>query len=102
MTERELKQEAADFLDAVALSVASGWGKGSWVDEEGDPCCLEGHSFEILERCRVLVGAVDYADQTIRDRIGPIAWWNDAPERTQDDVIALCHQVAHQLRQEAR
>ena len=102
--------EAADFLDAVALSVASGWGKGRLLDN-GEPSCLYGHINELgppygpdfnarqLARYALLRAVAGSSDA---DEADPILLWNDAPQRTQDDVIELCHRVAWELRQRAQ
>jgi len=94
-----LKSDAADLLDAVALSVMSGWGQGSWYFKGPQPCCLDGHLGAVAHEAHLSLAMQDAAADALRVAVGGgIINWNDQPGRTPDEVITLCHTVAEKLR----
>jgi len=103
MTVSELLDAAADLIER------SGWTqKTSARDADGTPCALnQGVAF-----CPI--GAIDWADwvadhdwslvfdafSALADAIGggQVAVWNDAPDRTQDDVVTALRTAAKATR----
>ena len=99
MTKQQARK-AADFLDAVALSVMSGWGQGEFWDLDNQPCCVVGHRIIVREESRVSDDVATIARDAMEAAAGTplLERWNDALNRTQDDVIKLCHRAAYSLR----
>lgn len=95
-----VKLEAADFLDAVAFSVATQWGRGSYTYSDGSPCCLLGHMWNLKRSERITGPAYRAASESlsIQTQHHNPAVWNDRRGRTQEQVIHVLHAAANRLR----
>ncbi len=89
---------AADVLDrAAALIERDGWVQGDY-GWSGVGWCASG---AIREAARPVTLKVHVsAGSALRAAIGPgIERWNDDPDRTQADVLAVLREIAARLRQ---
>ncbi len=92
MTAAEVARKAADLLER------DGWCQGLFRD--GTRRCLSAAITAAV--ADVSAPRRDIADEVVRDALRrhtgmTSTRWNDAPERTGDDVIALLRQVANEL-----
>lgn len=92
---------AETLREAAAIVRERGWTQGAYVDDDGR-VCIEGAICEALGGPRPAVVPfapfVD-ADEELRAVIGYVSpvEWNDAPERTADEVIAALEAAAARL-----
>lgn len=99
-------EEVAEVLEkAHDELLVRGWSKGRGVDKEGRVCALvalgaalhpELSTDQIL--CRPFDNATEAAGIVLRDSVGCIPAWNDAPERTIDDVLDAFRHAAKRVR----
>ncbi len=88
MTAAEVARKAADLLER------DGWCQGRLVGNKGDHCILGAlDAVDPSEDARFLKATSDFI---LRVK-GAVTLWNDAPERTANEVIALLRQVATEL-----
>lgn len=100
-------EEVAEVLDkAHDELLVRGWAKGSGVDDEGRVCALVALGAalhpELTSRavlCRPFDKKTEAAGIAFRDYIDDcIPAWNDAPERTIDDVLDAFRHAAKRVR----
>jgi len=89
---------AADVLDKAAdVIVERGWCQGQFRNSAGQVCALA--AVHTAARTTPFTWVADEALGIIRKRVGmSVAYWNDAPERTADEVITALRECAASLR----
>ncbi len=94
VTAAEVARKAADLLER------DGWCQGRLYSDDGERCLL-GVLIAVEQYLDTPdeVDEIDAVDEAIGCRVGTpfLAKWNDAPERTADEVIALLREVANEL-----
>lgn len=119
-------QDIADTCEATAALLEGNWTKGSWYDKTAETYCIEGalaaalnldiglvadgaHERELLRTCPVY----DAVMQTVAEQIEDLddgdpemtrlisddglPLWNDADERTEQEVLDVLHATAKRV-----
>jgi hypothetical protein len=86
---RELREDPTRWTQKASARDTTGYGVAP-ASEKACAWCLYGHierrnAYQTIEHFRALDSCMP---------LGCTISWNDAPERTVDDVIALCDKVA--------
>lgn len=93
MTSRRLlTSEAKLLLDAADRLEEHGWCQGVAVDRTGRMCVVGAVSYHADKAGKIWPAAVDRIQRQI-DALD-IAAWNDAPGRTQDEVVSMLREAA--------
>jgi hypothetical protein len=90
-----LPQVTRDLMDAKEILVQSGWCKGRFEDWRGRVCAL-GAIRRVPGISGVRRERVVHALCTTISSFSDLVDWNDAPDRTLDDVLALFDQAIEQ------
>jgi len=93
--------ELYNLLKDARKKVAFSWGKGRrYYERPGNSCCaaeaiensiewgpLRNQAYRLIEKCAGISGMGEYQEGGAQDQT--IVGWNDAPERTQVDVLKV-------------
>jgi len=101
---RYAENEKEALLRAAALLEARGWVQRTGRGENGEYCLSEaivemtGIFLGASNGVRVWNGTVDLVAQEVGvASVAGVVAWNDAPDRTQEEVVGLLRRVASQL-----
>ena len=95
---------AVDYERAAEIMRERGFTRGTGEEVDGSVCTGGAMAWAIFERLgneEVSVNLVDMAREMELDEFA-VPLWNDAPERTQDEVIERLEFAAKKLRNEGR
>lgn len=86
----------ADVLDRAADEIeARGWHQGDWIEDDTGCVCAEGALYFAGASAKLVAVSISPTGKLFRDHIGEsIVDWNDAPERTQAEVVAALRSAA--------
>lgn len=87
----------ADILERAAARVEKGWTQQGMEDRAGNVCALKAIDLAMGGRCSISTPAYDAFCEFI-GRAG-IGIWNDAPGRTQQEVVAALREAARLARE---
>lgn len=96
-------EEIADDIDAVHdWLLEHGWGQHfAYNDETGKYCILGAINNAVGHEGNTCVEARIEVDRALRDALGHnhgLVFWNDHPDRTEDEVFDLLRTAAKELR----
>ena len=95
---------AADYERAAEIMRERGFAKGTGQDDDGNVCTGGAMAWAVYERMGgedVRVDLMKMAKEMDLDEFA-VPFWNDAPGRTQEEVIDRLEQTAKKLRNEGR
>lgn len=95
---------AVDYERAAEIMRERGLARGTGQDEDGSVCTGGAMAWAVTERMGtddVRVDLVSMAREMELDEFA-VPFWNDAPERTQEEVIERLELTAKRLRNEGR
>ncbi len=81
------------YLKAIEVIEQKGWCKGHLLNAQGEVCMVGA-----IQMTNVPYNAKDDALRLLHRTLGLAGHWNDAPERTKDEVIAKLKEVAYAKR----
>ena len=93
MTTREVLLKAADIIEE------KGWYQGNMIGPKGELCMLGAlnvASDYSLEYFNVRTVVRDHLHISVKDKSFSLSNWNDAPERTKEEVIAALRGAAEE------
>lgn len=94
------KQEIAREMLRIFDGKPERWNKGElfgdnhYLPEPHPHCCLLGASLLACERMGLSAAVEAAFDEVLESRVGNVGAWNDATERTFDDVVKLLTDIA--------
>lgn len=95
---------AVDYERAAEILRERGWTQGLGEDHAGNVCAAGAAVWAVVERLGTENVAIDQRDMAVDMGLGPtwVQLWNDAPGRTQAEVIDRLELTAKKLRNEGR
>lgn len=95
---------AVDYERAAEIMRERGFTKGTGQDDDGSVCTAGALVWAVVERMGAIELSIDQSKAAIDMELGYplVQWWNDEPQRTQEEVIDRLESTAKRLRNEGR